>query len=75
MARLWWIGRLTYDSSRSDPYELTRFLCQDQDYIESICGRNVFNNPIVGNATIAALLIIVPIPIIFHHAKADHSLW
>ena len=55
MARLWWIGRLTYDSSRSDPYELTRFLCQDQDYIESICGRNVFNNPIVGNATIAAL--------------------
>lgn len=55
IARLWWIGRFTYDGSRTDPYELTKFLCKDQDYIESICGRNIFNNPDVGFATISAL--------------------
>ena len=55
IARLWWIGRVTYDKTRVDPYELTKFLCRDQDYIESICGRNVFNNPEVGFATLNAL--------------------
>ena len=55
ISRLWWLGRVTYDLSRPDPYELTKFLCKDQDYIENICGRNVFNNPIIGTATISAL--------------------
>lgn len=55
VSRLWWIGRFTYDETRLDPYELTRFLCKDQDYIENICGRNIFNNPDVGFATISAL--------------------
>ena len=55
IARLWWIGRVTYDESRSDPFELTRFLCQDQYYIENICGRNIFNNPTIGNAVVSAL--------------------
>lgn len=57
IARLWWIGRLTYDDSRKDPFELTKFLvAKDQDYIESICGRNVFNNPEIVKATVAALI-------------------
>ena len=55
ISRLWWIGRFTYDVSRDDPFELTKFLCRDQDFIESICGRNIFNNPMVGNAVISAL--------------------
>ncbi len=55
ISRLWWIGRFTHDLSREDPYELTKFLCRDQDYIENICGRNIFNNPEIGLATIAAL--------------------
>ena len=55
VSRLWWIGRFTYDETILDPYELTRFLCKDQDYIENICGRNIFNNPNVGFATISAL--------------------
>lgn len=55
ISRLWWIGRITYDETRLDPYELTKFLCKDQDYIESICGRNVFNNPDIGMATLRAL--------------------
>jgi len=55
ISRLWWIGRITYDDSRMDPYELTKFLCRDQDFIESICGRNVFNNFNISNPTIKAL--------------------
>ena len=56
ISRLWWIGRFTFDSNREDPYELTSFLCRNQDYIENICGRNIFNNPAVGHAAISALL-------------------
>ena len=55
MARLWWIGRVTYDEKREDPFELTRFLCNNQDFIETICGRSIFNNPIVQRATLNAL--------------------
>ncbi|MCR5206770.1 MAG: hypothetical protein K6E47_17205 [Lachnospiraceae bacterium] len=55
MSRLWWIGRVTYDASRTDPYELTKFICRDQDFIETICGRNIFNNKAVMNATITAI--------------------
>lgn len=52
ISRLWWIGRFTYDEKRDDPYELTQYLCKEQDYIESICGRNIFNNPIIGKTTL-----------------------
>ena len=55
MARLWWIGRVTYDEKRSDPFELTKFLCNHQDFIETICGRSTFNNPTVQKATLNAL--------------------
>lgn len=55
IARLWWIGRTTYDKTRDDPFELTRFVCQKQDCIESICGRNVFNNPDTAISVLAAL--------------------
>ena len=55
ISRLWWIGRVTYDENRSDPFELTNFLCSDQDFIETICGRSVFNNPVVQKAVISAI--------------------
>ena len=55
MYRLWWIGRVTYDEKREDPFELTKFLCKHQDLIETICGRSTFNNPIVQKATLNAL--------------------
>ncbi len=57
VSRLWWIGRATYDSKRTDPYELAEFLItRDQDYSEAICGRNVFNNSEISKATVSALL-------------------
>ena len=55
ISRLWWIGRVTYDETRTDPFELTKFLCSDQDLIETICGRSIFNNPVVQRATIEAI--------------------
>ena len=33
LSRLWWIGRLTYDEKRKDPWELTKFICESSDYI------------------------------------------
>lgn len=29
LSKLWWIGRLTYDEQRSDPFELTKYLSSD----------------------------------------------
>lgn len=29
LAKLWWVGRLTYDSTREDPFELTKYLVND----------------------------------------------
>lgn len=28
LSRLWWVGHLTYDAKREDPYELTKFFCE-----------------------------------------------
>jgi len=66
MARLWWIGRVTYDDKRDDPFELTKFLCNHQDFIETICGRSTFNNPTVQKATLNALYDVL------HERKADN---
>lgn len=56
LSRLWWIGRLTYDKSRKDPYELTKFVCESSDYIMHILERNTSNNPMIVKAFISALL-------------------
>ena len=66
MARLWWIGRVTYDAKREDSFELTKFLCNHQDFIETICGRSTFNNPTVQKATLNALFDVL------HDRKADN---
>lgn len=66
MSRLWWIGRVTYDEKREDPFELTKFLCNHQDFIETICGRSTFNNPIVQKATLNALYDVL------YDIKADN---
>ena len=44
LSRLWWIGRLTYDKGRDDPYELTRFVCSHSDFIMHFIERNTSNN-------------------------------
>ena len=44
LSRLWWIGRLTYDESRQDPWELTKFVCENTDHIMHVLERNTSNN-------------------------------
>ncbi len=56
IARLWWIGRLTYDKNREDPYELTRFVCSNADYIMHFIERNTSNNICVLRPFIEAII-------------------
>lgn len=56
ISRLWWIGRLTFDETRKDPFELTRFVCENADYIMHILERNTSNNPTIIRAFISAVL-------------------
>lgn len=56
LSRLWWIGRLTYDESRADPWELTKFVCESSDYIMHILERNTSNNPVIIRAFLDAVL-------------------
>lgn len=56
LARLWWIGRLTFDGSRDDPYELTKFVCENADHIMHIIERNTSNNPDIIRPFISAII-------------------
>lgn len=54
LARLWWIGRLTYNDK--DGYALTEFVCSHADYIMHILERNTSNNPTIIRAFLRALI-------------------
>lgn len=56
VARLWWIGYHTYDAKRTNPYELTEFICRDQDYINNLLDIGFASNPTISKAVLAALL-------------------
>lgn len=57
MARLWWIGHLTYDAERNgDKFELTKFICKKQDHINLLLDINFGNNPLILHAVIQALI-------------------
>lgn len=49
LAKLWWIGRLTYDETRSDPFELTRYL--ETDYATK--SLVIFSNNYISNRNIS----------------------
>ena len=57
MSRLWWIGRLTYDEKRKDPWELTKFICESSDYIMHALERNTSNNPSIIRPFLSAIPI------------------
>jgi len=57
IARLWWIGHLTYDTSRpGDKYELTEYVCKKQDNINLLLDINFGNNPAIVRAAIQSLI-------------------
>lgn len=57
IARLWWIGHLTYDASREDnKFALTEYVCSKQDHINLLLDINFGNNPNIVRAVIKALM-------------------
>lgn len=56
IARLWWIGYHTYDVKRTNPYELTEFICRDQDYINNLLDIGFASNQTTSRAVIGALI-------------------
>jgi len=57
VARLWWIGHLTYDASREDnKFALTEYVCSKQDHINFLLDINFGNNPSIVRAVIKALM-------------------
>lgn len=56
LSRLWWIGRLTYDEQRTDPWELTKFICESSDYIMHALERNTSNNPTIIRPFLSAII-------------------
>lgn len=55
-ARLWWTGRLTYDEKRSNPFELTEFVCKHPDLLMHFIERNTSNNLHILRPFIEAIL-------------------
>lgn len=57
IARLWWIGHLTYDASREDnKFALTEYVCSKQDHINLLLDINFGNNPNIVRAVVKALM-------------------
>lgn len=56
LARLWWIGRLTYDETNADHYRLTRYLCRHADNIMNVLERNTSNSKMITRAFLTALI-------------------
>lgn len=55
IARLWWYGYVSYDNSRSDPFELTKVLLKNLDIAENLLGRSFSRNRTVA-LTILSIL-------------------
>ncbi len=53
LSRLWWLGRLTYDENRNDPFELTRYWEEDFSTKMLI----LFSSNYMGNQTITRGLV------------------
>ena len=59
LARLWWIGRLTFDSSRKDSFELTHYLSEDFSTKSLVLfSSNYTSSPSVAHGLIQALLTL-----------------
>ena len=52
IARLWWIGHLTYDEKRTNKFELTEYICKKQDNINLLLDINFGNNPAIVRSVI-----------------------
>jgi len=55
LARLWWYTKLTYDASREDPYELTRFAYSNSEIMKNMVYRNYSSSELVRMSILEAL--------------------
>lgn len=55
IARLWWIGRCTYDEGRPDPFELTSYVLTKQDIINQLLDIGFNGNKVLVLAIIQAI--------------------
>jgi len=56
IARLWWVGRLTYDEKANDPYHALDFLKNNfVGKVNFIFKNNFMNNPTVARAVLSAM--------------------
>ncbi|MCI9173817.1 MAG: hypothetical protein HFH49_02565 [Lachnospiraceae bacterium] len=53
LSKLWWIGRLTYDKDKKDPFELTKYLENDFATKSLV----IFSNNYMGNHNISIALL------------------
>lgn len=57
LARLWWIGKLTFDEKRKDPFELTKYM--NEDFATKslvIFSSNYMSSPLVARGLFSALI-------------------
>lgn len=58
ISRLWWIGHITYDETRGNEFELTQWLCRDQNFLQNIIERNYSSNPYIVREFTSTLIAI-----------------
>ncbi|WIM41139.1 DUF6339 family protein [Paenibacillus sp. PK4536] len=56
IARLWWYGYVSYDETREDHFELTRFLLSKADIAQNLLERTFSKNKNVTKAVLSVLL-------------------
>ncbi|MGC7872070.1 DUF6339 family protein [Desulfosporosinus sp. SYSU MS00001] len=57
LAKLWWIGKLTYDIKRKNPFELTEYLKHDfATKIRILFSSNFSNNPKIVRSLLSSLI-------------------
>lgn len=56
LSKLWWIGKLTYDKNRKDPFELTNVLKNDfTTRMNDLFSSNYSNNPVIVRAFLSSI--------------------
>jgi hypothetical protein len=56
LSKLWWIGKLTYDNSRKDPFELTNVLKYDfTTRMNDLFSSNYSSNPLIVRAFLSSI--------------------
>lgn len=71
LARLWWIGRLTYDSKRQDPWELTKFVCDNSGCLTRIFEGDLYKNHSLIRAFLSAIFSVWARGVSLPDDKAD----